>query len=233
MMHIVDARGLTCPQPVIEAKKALSSHGAPLIVWVDDEIARQNVEKMAVQLGLAPASDHLEDGSCRIIIQPVAETVLDAVLSGGGAMNPPTPASPAFPQQEAMPFPMEDGLPFFPQPELPKTEKPTIVVLPAAVMGTGDEVLGAALMKGFLYALTETEPAPDKVILYNGGVKLAVRGTDTAGDLLRLQQAGTEILVCGACVQHYGLADALAVGEITNMYAITQELMQAGKVVRP
>ena len=53
MATIVDARGKACPQPVIETKKALKENGAPVIVLVDNAIARQNVVKMAVQLNLS------------------------------------------------------------------------------------------------------------------------------------------------------------------------------------
>ena len=42
-----------------------------------------------------------------------------------------------------------------------------------------------------------------------------------------------EILTCGTCLNHYGLTEQLRVGEVTNMYEITQRLMTAGKIVKP
>ena len=52
-------------------------------------------------------------------------------------------------------------------------------------------------------------------------------------DLKILEENGTEILTCGTCLNHYGLADKLAVGEVTNMYTIAEKMSEAGKVVRP
>ena len=42
-----------------------------------------------------------------------------------------------------------------------------------------------------------------------------------------------EILTCGTCLNHYGLTEELAVGSVTNMYAIVEKLAGAGKVVKP
>ena len=83
MATIVDARGKACPQPVIDTKNAIREHGAPVITLVDNDIARQNVEKMAAQMGLAAVTDVMEDGTFRIVLQPVASEVLGAVLGGG------------------------------------------------------------------------------------------------------------------------------------------------------
>ena len=47
----VDARGEQCPIPVIKAKKALESakKGDLVVVFVDNEIAVQNLQKLATQ----------------------------------------------------------------------------------------------------------------------------------------------------------------------------------------
>ena len=50
MAHIVDARGLACPQPVILTKKALSDNSV-IEVLVDDTVAFQNVKRLAASLG--------------------------------------------------------------------------------------------------------------------------------------------------------------------------------------
>ena len=49
MEKIVDARGLTCPQPVIKAKEALKGMQEGILkVLVDNEIAVQNVMKLGI-----------------------------------------------------------------------------------------------------------------------------------------------------------------------------------------
>jgi len=44
---IVDARGLSCPQPVILARKAIEEGVFPVEVWVDSVTSRENVRRMA------------------------------------------------------------------------------------------------------------------------------------------------------------------------------------------
>ena len=48
-----------------------------------------------------------------------------------------------------------------------------------------------------------------------------------------LASLGVEILTCGTCLNHYGLTDKLAVGDVTNMYVITEKQMQADLILRP
>ena len=46
-------------------------------------------------------------------------------------------------------------------------------------------------------------------------------------------EQGVEILTCGTCLDHFGIKDQLAVGEVTNMYVIVEKMEQAVRVVRP
>ena len=51
MAETVDARGLSCPVPVIMTKDALDQMAAgELIVLVDEEVARENVSRLARSL---------------------------------------------------------------------------------------------------------------------------------------------------------------------------------------
>ena len=43
----VDARGLSCPEPVLLARKALDRGDLPVVVVVDNATARDNVARMA------------------------------------------------------------------------------------------------------------------------------------------------------------------------------------------
>ena len=100
-------------------------------------------------------------------------------------------------------------------------------------MGNGDDQLGRTLMKGFLYAVSQLEQLPKTILLYNGGVKLAVEGAVSVEDLKSMEAQGVQVLACGTCLNYYGLTEQLAVGSVTNMYAIVEELNAAGKVIRP
>lgn len=97
----------------------------------------------------------------------------------------------------------------------------------------GDERLGQTLLAGFLYALTEATPWPDAILFYNGGARWTTADSVALDDLRRLEAGGVQILTCGLCLNHYGLTDALAVGGVTNMYAIAQTLMSADTVIKP
>lgn len=115
----------------------------------------------------------------------------------------------------------------------PNVSGKTVVVLSSDTMGSGDQDLGRVLMTGFVFALTELDRLPDKVLLYNSGVKLSVAGSDSLGDLQKLEERGVEILNCGTCLNFFNLTNELAVGSVTNMYEIVQSQMEAGTIIQP
>lgn len=108
-----------------------------------------------------------------------------------------------------------------------------IVVINTDTMGHGDETLGQNLLHGFVYSLTEQDVLPDKIICYNGGVKLLQEGSDYLTDLKALEEAGVEIIGCGACIDYFGLKDKIAIGSITNMFNIVEMMRQQNRIVRP
>ena len=69
MMLKVDARGDTCPLPVVKAKKAISElKGAGEVeVLVDNEIAVQNLTKMAQQKGYQYSAEKLAEREYRVL----------------------------------------------------------------------------------------------------------------------------------------------------------------------
>ena len=66
----LDERGKQCPLPVIEAKKALeaSAPGEKVEVVVDNEIAVQNLEKMAGQMGYGVESSKEEEKTWKVVL---------------------------------------------------------------------------------------------------------------------------------------------------------------------
>jgi TusA-related sulfurtransferase len=51
----VDARGLSCPQPVILAKQAITAGAFPIEILVDTVTSRENVRRLAERMGLSVA----------------------------------------------------------------------------------------------------------------------------------------------------------------------------------
>jgi TusA-related sulfurtransferase len=61
MTHTVDARGLSCPQPVILARNAIQAGNFPIEVLVETVTSRENVRRAAEKLGCAVQVEDLED----------------------------------------------------------------------------------------------------------------------------------------------------------------------------
>ena len=109
----------------------------------------------------------------------------------------------------------------------------TVVAVGSDRMGEGSEELGHILIKSFIFALTQLDDLPDKILFYNGGAKLTVEGSESLEDLRTLEEQGVEIMTCGTCLDYYGIKDKLAIGGVTNMYSIVETLQNAMSVIRP
>ncbi len=62
MMKEVDARGLSCPEPVMLTEEVLKSGNEPVRVLVTEPHQRMNVEKCAKDHGRKYTSEETEDG---------------------------------------------------------------------------------------------------------------------------------------------------------------------------
>lgn len=107
------------------------------------------------------------------------------------------------------------------------------VFIASDVIGSGDDVLGGKLMKNFLATLPELGSDLWRIVMVNGGVKLAVHDSPVIEELKKLEAAGVTILVCGTCLDFFGILDAKAVGQTTNMLDVVTSMQLAGKVLRP
>ena len=109
----------------------------------------------------------------------------------------------------------------------------TLVFLSTDTLGHGSDELGAKLMANFLATLPELGANLWRIVMVNGGVKLASQPGRALDALKKLEQNGVSLLVCGTCLEHYGLLDAKQVGETTNMLDIVTSLDLADKIIRP
>jgi hypothetical protein len=106
----------------------------------------------------------------------------------------------------------------------------TVVVLGHEFMGHGDADLGRKILATFL----RKSPAFNKlsaVVLFNAGVKLACAGSPVLVELQQLHDAGVDIKPCGTCIDFLGLREQVAVGQVSNMDEIIDELSKAAKVI--
>jgi len=66
----IDARGLSCPQPVMLTHKALQEKGKGIVeVLVDTSTARDNVSRAATSAGWEVAIEQQPEGSYRIMLK--------------------------------------------------------------------------------------------------------------------------------------------------------------------
>lgn len=100
-----------------------------------------------------------------------------------------------------------------------------------STIGVGNEELGETLMKMFLYTISESEDYPKSILFMNDGVKVPTLNEQAAEHLKELENHGVDLLVCGACLNFYGLEDKLSVGRVSNMYEIVEEMKVVSKVI--
>lgn len=201
----VNAMGDACPIPVVKTKNAIRElNGAGVVeTLVDNEIAVQNLTKMANQKGYAVHSIKLEPGKFQVTM----------TIGEGNALpesNEPETCLVA-----------------------PGSVKNTVVVVSSSKMGEGNDELGGVLMKGFIFALSQLDELPQTILFYNGGAPLTCEESPALEDLRSLEAQGVEILTCGTCLKYYGMEDKLKVGGVTNMYTIVEKMTGASLVVKP
>jgi selenium metabolism protein YedF len=108
-----------------------------------------------------------------------------------------------------------------------------VVYISRDTMGFGAEELGKNLLRMFLYTLSQDTELPESIVMLNSGISLATKDQQTIKTLQVLSDRGVEILVCGTCLDYYGLLDKLAVGSVCTMYDIEQRLLRADTVISP
>ncbi|MGI6235074.1 MAG: sulfurtransferase-like selenium metabolism protein YedF [Christensenellales bacterium] len=83
-MNTIDARGLSCPQPVILTKKALAeAMGEELLVLVDNETAAWNVKNLGDRLGYSVVMSNPEKGTYQVRFAPATDTQAASKQEGG------------------------------------------------------------------------------------------------------------------------------------------------------
>ncbi len=204
----VNAMGDACPIPVVKTKNAIKGMKEPgeVEIFVDNEIAVQNLTKMANQKGYDVKSEKLEEQKYSVVMT-IKEITVET--------------------EEEVQKKEEENC------QVDSRKKNTVVVISSSKMGEGNEELGGVLIKGFVYALTQQDELPGTMLFYNGGAKLTCEDSEVLEDLKSLEALGVEILTCGTCLNYYGLTEKLAVGCVTNMYVIAEKMTQAGLIIKP
>ncbi len=204
MTKILDGFGKPCPMPLVMAKKEIDAGCHDLAVQVDNETAVKNLTRLGAKTGLSVACDKIEGGWLMTFSE-----------AGDGEQDAPDLSTLA----SGSSCSVGGGCGY-------------AVFVGKDVVGAGDPELGYNLMKMALYTLSESDDVPASLLFMNAGVKLVAGGEkQIIESVSALIEKGTEVLVCGTCLDFYGLKDQLAVGEISNMYDIVGRMQEAAKVI--
>ncbi len=201
----IDCRGLSCPEPVLRTKRALEKLESEVIeVWVDNEAARDNIERLARSQNCAIVCENL-DGGCFLL----------RLSRGAGGI----PMAAAETNVVCHPSFLALGK--------------HVYVFAADTMGRGSAELGWALMQTYVKTIIELKPLPAKILCYNAGVRLVCKPGKALEVLQTMESQGVEILVCGTCLDYYELSGQLRAGRVSNMLEIMNEMAEASKVLSP
>lgn len=193
MAKFIDARGKACPMPVILAKTEIDRGEIDLTVIVDNEIAVENLKRLANSKGI------------EIKVAPFENNNFSVIFAGGAKVNKENETN------------KNGGY---------------SVYFGKDYVGEGDYKLGNSLAKMMLYTLAQSDDLPESVIFINSGVKIPTSDKlDVINSLNILEERGVEVLVCGTCLNYYGLIDKVKAGTISNMYEILEKMKSAKKVI--
>ncbi len=202
MSIMIDARGKSCPIPVIMAKKEADQGGRDFTISVDNKTAVENLKRFGNNGGFdtVVVEKSRDDFSVRFLKSSVAE---DSAGVGGRK---------------------ETGV-------VSGVKSSWAVFIGNEGIGNGDLELGTTLMKMFFFTLTQGSDVPSYVLFMNEGVKVPVGSQQAIEHLKVLAERGTKVLVCGTCLNFYGLSDSLKVGIVSNMYDIAEAMLNVDKVI--
>lgn len=204
-MDSLDFKGKVCPVPVMGTKEFLDDNTSclNLEIQVDNMAAVENVRRFLENRGFM-VSVSGKDGDFLLSGTRQREDFLNRPGNEQGKSN------------NAKPDMDSDNI---------------LVLITSDRLGQGDEVLGKGLMKNFILTLKEMGSSLWRIIFLNAGVRLVVEGSESLENLLELEKSGVSILVCGTCLNHYGLLEKKKTGQTTNMLDVVTSLETAGRVI--
>ena len=210
---IIDNRGLSCPLPVVNTKKALdklagdSTAEFNLTSLVDNETAAENVSRFARSTG------------CKAVVEKKEDGIYVYINKTEKASSPPKDEAREL-EHEALECSCD----------LQGTAG-TVMLITSSTLGQGSEELGKLLMRSFIFTLKESDTPPERLLFLNSGVSLTVEGSPVLDELLELAARGVSIFSCGTCLDYYQLNGRLQVGQVTNMYDTVEAMLASRRCI--
>lgn len=200
-MNIIDVKGLKCPLPLIETKKALKQlpNDEALKIIIDNKISKNNVIRFLTDNGIK--SEISRNGDVFEVIVNQHNVDLENV--------------------EAEKYCIID---------IPEKDD-YIIIFGKDRLGEGSEDLGFVLAGSLLNTLKEMDTLPKKIIFINSGINLVLKASPTLLPLKELEKAGVELIACGTCLNYFNKIDEFAIGRISDMYEILESMIKARKAI--
>ncbi|MCB2220551.1 MAG: sulfurtransferase-like selenium metabolism protein YedF [Bacteroidetes bacterium] len=201
-MKTIDVKGMKCPMPLIETKKALKEIGKEesLRIIIDNETSVKNV------------THYLEDNNLPVEKKQDGK-IFELIVNKTGDESYETCNAEAYCEVPA------------------EKDKSFVVMLAKDYLGEGEHELGHALVGSMLNTIKAMEVLPEKIIFMNSGINLVTKGSLFLPLLKELETMGVTIITCGTCLDYYGKMDDLEIGRISNMADIMESMLTVGKVI--
>jgi len=108
-----------------------------------------------------------------------------------------------------------------------------MLMLKSDGLGDGDQLLRDKLMKAFLLSLFELAAIPGKIVCSGTGIFLTTEGSPLEELLKKFEAAGSQILSCSTCLEHYNRKDKIIIGQPTTMKETVIAMLTTPKVMAP
>ena len=205
-MKEIDARGLSCPAPVLLTKNTIETEKTEQVrIILDNEASGQNVSRFLSSKNFSVSMDKQGD-----------DIIVTGTVREGGISK-----------EEDAPVICD----IFEKDHQQKQNKKIMVMISSNCLGRGDDELGGKLVINFIKTLKEMGNELWRLVFVNSGVKLTIENADTLDDLIELEKNAIKILVCGTCLDHFKLLEKKRVGETTNMLDIVTSMQLSDKVI--
>jgi selenium metabolism protein YedF len=108
---------------------------------------------------------------------------------------------------------------------------PTVILVTNDGMGKADGELPHMLARSYFQLLEENDLLPGVICFYTDGVKLVCEGSPVLEQLRALEEKGVRLIICGTCLNFFGLKDSMQVGIVGGMTDIIEAQWRAEKVI--
>lgn len=219
---VIDAKGKACPMPVIMLKKELDAGTTDIAIEVDNAGAVENLKRL---IGTYSLKASVEDKQ-GVYVVSVMQGDEDSVAIIGNEKDANKNENNGLIDTKQIKGIGNDfnnscniGCGYS-------------VFISRETIGNGDGALGHNLMKMAIYTLSESEQIPTYLLFMNGGVKLLTgEEPQIIENINTLIDKGCQVLVCGTCLDYYGIKEKLQVGTVSNMYDIISSMQNSVKTI--